>query len=199
MGTPNDDGELKIGLQQHHVAAIPRTALDIHLRGLYGAWPMIPIEIPADRLYLRWHKTDNPSFKPYVDLIHRYFYDPTKQSAPKQNMWGFRMESYGLLKSKRTIYKKQNDPTIYKQNRLPFLVDIQSQIISLSKALSFHYILSHHPRNHRRNRSIPNKLFSSNIFKSGWDGKTIQIQPNIKVIRMESKSNKEEKDEKKEE
>merc|ERR1712244_176038 len=49
--TPNTDGELKIGLQQHHVASIPRTALDIHLRGLFGAWPILPIEIPTDRLY----------------------------------------------------------------------------------------------------------------------------------------------------
>ncbi len=66
--TPNTDGELKIGFQQHNITCIPRTALDIYLRGLYGAWPILPIEIPTDRLYLRWHKTDQPSYKPHVDL-----------------------------------------------------------------------------------------------------------------------------------
>merc|ERR1712130_9050 len=58
--------------------------------------------------------------------------------------------------------------------------EIQAQIIALSKALSFYYILGHHPRDYKKNRSIPIHLFSSNVFKSGWDGKTLQIKEGIK-------------------
>eukprot|EP01083_Nonionella_stella_P070884 189955_1 len=190
--TPNTDGELKIGLQQHHVASIPRTALDIHLRGLFGAWPILPIEIPTDRLYLRWQKTETPSFKPYVDLLHDYF---NKEITNHASMWGFRMESYGLVRSSRTIYK-QSDPTIFKfgfkPNRLPFLVDIQTEVISLSKSLGFNYMLTPHahPRGYRRNKAIPTQLFSSTIFAAGWDGKTLRITEKVQVPRTQTDSDK---------
>merc|ERR1712048_368363 len=151
--TPNTDGELRIGLQQHHITSIPRTALDIHLKGECGAWPLLPIEIPADRLYLRWHQTEKPEFKDYIDLATQYFdgqiasIKSPNPINPTNPMWGFRMDSWGLVKSSRAIYKDHHHALSamgrygFKQHQLPFLVDIQAQIVSLSKSLSFGYIL----------------------------------------------------------
>ena len=129
-------------------------------------------------------------------------------------MWGFRMDSWGLVKSSRAIYKDHHHALSamgrygFKQHQLPFLVDIQAQIVSLSKSLSFGYILTHHPRDLRRNRTIPTPIFSSSIFESGWDGKTVPIALKKRVQRMkiqkvkeadESKSAEDEKDEKQQE
>ena len=60
-------------MSQSHLRPLPRCALDIFVGRDKGCWPLLPIKCAAPILYLKWNKSQSPSYMTYVNLVDKYY------------------------------------------------------------------------------------------------------------------------------